>query len=582
MGSKGDPEPCLGRTSINSIDGKFKRISIGSDDGRRPSLSTDVALKLFSGELDQVDLFEGVPLELGEDLTGYAVDENFPEIREMEDASEDAETPSGRSPLAPLSRQLSRASVVHDNPEQLARLSSVKIEKNVAESWVAASEYMKSSWQFQKTGRAAAAAVLSSFDTENISQGGPQGIRDYAMAQIHKLNIDDTLYVYDLGKVVRMYNAWKSAMPRVQPFYAVKCNPEPAMLKLLMAMGAGFDCASKTELGLALDLGMPTSRIIFAHPCKRHSDITFAADNHVEYTTFDTDSELDKIAQHNPRFRCVLRIRADDPDARVPLGLKYGANLEDVPRLLQHAKKLGLQVVGVSFHVGSGAKNLSTYGGAITSAKHIFDVSELMGFNMELLDIGGGFTGHFDEHGHVMFGEIARTINEAIDREFPEGSGVRIIAEPGRYFAETSATMFTPVYGQRDRPGEADQIGSIHKDYWITDGLYGSFNCILYDGQNPEYQVVRSPLLPELEESQVKSYKSTVWGPTCDSADCVYKDVMLPQLRNGDWLMFPNAGAYTVAGACDFNGINMTKPRTFYVYSDSPVDLDMLDEPISA
>ena len=56
----------------------------------------------------------------------------------------------------------------------------------------------------------------------------------------------------------------------------------------------------------------------------------------------------------------------------------------------------------------------------------------------------------------------------------------------------------------------------------------------------------------------------------------VHKDIMLPELRNGDWLMFPNAGAYTVAGACDFNGINMTRPKTFYVYSDSPVDSDKL------
>lgn len=92
------------------------------------------------------------------------------------------------------------------------------------------------------------------------------------------------------------------------------------------------------------DADMPPSRIIFAHPCKTRADIEYAADHHIEYTTFDTDSELDKIARYNPRFRCVLRIRADDPDARVPLGLKYGASLEDVPSLLQHAQKLGLQV----------------------------------------------------------------------------------------------------------------------------------------------------------------------------------------------------------------------------------------------
>jgi ornithine decarboxylase len=80
--------------------------------------------------------------------------------------------------------------------------------------------------------------------------------------------------------------------------------------------------------------------------------------------------------------------------------------------------------------------------------------------------------------------------------------------------------------------------------------------------------VLRSPLLPAMPAGPAPVFTSTLWGPTCDSADCVYKDVSLPLLRNGDWLAFPNAGAYTVAGACDFNGIGMTTPRMFYVYSD--------------
>jgi ornithine decarboxylase len=200
----------------------------------------------------------------------------------------------------------------------------------------------------------------------------------------------------------------------------------------------------------------------------------------------------------------------------------------------------------------------------------IFDQATALGFDMELLDIGGGFTGHFDAHGNVMFGEIANSINAALAQHFPSDMGVRVIAEPGRYFAETSATLMTPIYGQRNRIGPN---GEVKKDYWITDGLYGSFNCILYDAQNPGYSIVRSPLLPKPSSGGV-TYKSTLWGPTCDSADCVYKDHDLPELRNGDWLQFPNAGAYTVAGACDFNGIEFTTPNKFYVFSDSAVDVD--------
>jgi ornithine decarboxylase len=101
---------------------------------------------------------------------------------------------------------------------------------------------------------------------------------------------------------------------------------------------------------------------------------------------------------------------------------------------------------------------------------------------------------------------------------------------------------------------------------------------MIYDGQNPGYRVVRSPLLPAVDEAAAATVTSTVWGPTCDSADCVYKDVQLPVLRNGDWLMFNNAGAYTVAGACDFNGIAMTSPAKLYVFSDSAVDPDESSE----
>ncbi len=113
--------------------------------------------------------------------------------------------------------------------------------------------------------------------------------------------------------------------------------------------------------------------------------------------------------------------------------------------------------------------------------------------------------------------------------------------------------------------------------------MYGSFNCILYDDQKPQPEIMRSPLLPVITKddddgSNEVTYPSTLWGPTCDSADYVYKDIQLPQLRNGDWLMFTNTGAYTVAGACDFNGIEFTTPNKFYVYSTCAVDIPGISE----
>lgn len=123
----------------------------------------------------------------------------------------------------------------------------------------------------------------------------------------------------------------------------------------------------------------------------------------------------------------------------------------------------------------------------------------------------------------------------------------------------------------------------------ITDGLYGSFNCMLYDDQHPTPRVLRNPRLPPLapedaaadaaanggaaaahQGAAARQHVSAVWGPTCDSADCVYKTCLLPELRVGDCLVFPNAGAYTVAGACDFNGLPLTAPRRVFLASAAP------------
>lgn len=400
-----------------------------------------------------------------------------------------------------------------------------------------------------------------------IDNGGPEGIREFTSELIRQHKLDDSLYVYDLANVVRMYRAWDDALPRVTPFYAIKCNPDINILRLLKSMGAGFDCASKREMSTVMSIGTPMDRIIFAHPCKTERDIAFALEQGVGMTTFDTESELEKIStqSNHQRLGCILRIRADDPSAQVPLGLKYGADMCDIPHLLNRAKELEIRIIGVSFHVGSGAKNPDAFRDAISSSRRAFDLAISRGFEMNILDIGGGFTGRFDSVGEVIgLQELSRVINESLDAEFPEKEGVRIIAEPGRFFAETAATLFCPVTGRRVRKDTG------HRDYFITDGLYGSFNCMLYDGQIPSYSVMQSA--GPFQTGPISTmHPSTIWGPTCDSADVLYKDVLLPELGNGDWLMFPNMGAYTIAGACDFNGINMTRPNVQYLVSSSHV-----------
>ena len=253
----------------------------------------------------------------------------------------------------------------------------------------------------------------------------------------------------------------------------------------------------------------------------------------MDLTTFDSVGELKKLSKYHPEVKAVLRLRADDSGARCPLGVKYGAEEEECLELLAAAKRLGVTVAGVAFHVGSGASDPQSFAAGIAVAKKLFEAGRKMGMEpMTVLDIGGGFTSKGGNG--VGFAKAAAAINEALDTHFPPHLGVRIIGEPGRFFAEGSASLAAHVFGTRARGrGEKKQC-----EYWINDGIYGSMNCLLHDHA---VLYCRPLAIPGSERDGgwegEPLRKSTVFGPTCDGLDTVMRDVWLPELECGDWLV---------------------------------------------
>ncbi|XP_067099437.1 ornithine decarboxylase [Osmerus mordax] len=374
----------------------------------------------------------------------------------------------------------------------------------------------------------------------------------------------DAFYVCDLGDVLKKHLRWARALPRVMPFYAVKCNDSRAVVMTLASLGAGFDCASKTEIHLVQSLGVDPSRIIYANPCKQVSQIKYASAHGVQMMTFDSEVELMKVARCHENAKLVLRIATDDSKAVCRLSVKFGATLKASRGLLERAQELGLDVIGVSFHVGSGCTDPDTYTQAISDARCVFDMAAELGYNMHLLDIGGGFPGSEDVK--LKFEDITNVINPALDKYFPVDSGVRIIAEPGRYYVASAYTLAVNIIAKKvimNEQSASDEEDEGTNDrtlmYYVNDGVYGSFNCILYDHAHCLPTLHRKP------KPEERMFPCSIWGPTCDGLDRIVEQCYLPDMQLGDWMLFENMGAYTVAASSTFNGFQ--KPDIYNIMS---------------
>jgi ornithine decarboxylase len=339
-----------------------------------------------------------------------------------------------------------------------------------------------------------------------------------------------THYVVDLTVARAAYAEWTRLFPTITPYYAVKCNPDLELVRTLAELGAGFDCASPAEIDIAQKF---SNKIIYANPCKRPDDIQYALSRGVTRTTVDSICEIEK----SKGMELVLRIRADDPSALCTLGNKYGAGESDWEDLANRARELECTFVGVSFHIGSGARSVRAYADAIYTAARAFDTLREYGFDPKLVDIGGGFSTSMDLE------LAAEYIHDALKE-----TGLvscEVIAEPGRYFAQDIATLYTEVIGMK--PGSVT----------IDESLYGAFNCILMDHAEPE---------PEVDTTQELEYV-TLFGSTCDGGDIIARSIELPcSLSVGDHLVWRSMGAYTMAATTNFNGIQFSKREIRYIF----------------
>jgi ornithine decarboxylase len=345
--------------------------------------------------------------------------------------------------------------------------------------------------------------------------------------------------ILDTAIVRQKARRFHAAMPRVQPHYAVKANPNPTVLRTLIGEGVSFEIASIAELDLLLSLGVPVEEIYYSNPMKSRQYLRYAAEKGVEWYVLDSVEELRKIHEIKPDAKMYVRIDAPNVGSDWPLSGKFGAQTAEAEEIIAVAAELKADLAGVTFHVGSQCRNPENWRVGIDNAKRTFRKMKLKGLKPRLLNIGGGYPVR-----HTKPIPSIEAIGEVVNRQLASlPADVRVMAEPGRFLVSDAGWFVCRVVGTATRGGQ--------RWVYLDAGMFGG---IIETTEGLQYEV--------LTDRGGKLIPWTVAGPTCDSVDIVMREQLLPEdLQADDFVYIPNAGAYTTSYASNFNGFPLPEER---------------------
>jgi ornithine decarboxylase len=356
------------------------------------------------------------------------------------------------------------------------------------------------------------------------------------------------LFIVDHDIIRHNYRRFQKALPRVQAYYAVKANSDPAIIKTLFNEGSSFDVASYNEFMDVYNLidkwrekkkeFFIWDKIIFSNTIKDR-DTLRKINKYGPLVTFDNPHELRKIKEYCNKAGLILRLKVPDTGSQVEMASKFGAEPGDAASLIKATFDLGLKVEGLSFHVGSQCTNFENYISALNITSSILNEARQNGYDLDIIDIGGGFPAFYDSN-VPRFEKLAGILNKEFDRLFPKD--VEIIAEPGRFMVATSSILISEIIGKAKRDNKIF--------YHINDGVYHTFSGVVYDHWIPNFHSFK----------RGKKEICAVVGQTCDSFDKISLAEHLPaNLEIGDYLCTENIGAYSTASSTKFNGFDGAK-----------------------
>lgn len=364
---------------------------------------------------------------------------------------------------------------------------------------------------------------------------------DTAMAYIAANSFDRPTLVIDRARVAVQFDALKTGLGDAHIHYAVKANPAPEIIRLLVKKGSGFDAASRQEIELCLSQGARPEVISFGNTIKRASDIAFAHSAGVTLFAADSEAELEKIAHHAPGARVYLRLIVENSLADWPLSRKFGCSLASLPSLLDYAQALGLVRYGLSFHVGSQTRDAAFWAPVLDQVAPLWHAAQAAGHDLQLLNIGGGFPAFYGQTVQAPRAYAAAVI-DLIAARF--GDVPQVMAEPGRGMVAEAGHIVAEVMLVSRKSAD-----DLHRWVYLDIGRFSGL-------AETEGEAIRYQFVTPHDGSETGP--CVLAGPSCDSADILYekRPVNLPlALRDGDRIIIRNCGAYTSSYASvGFNG----------------------------
>lgn len=345
----------------------------------------------------------------------------------------------------------------------------------------------------------------------------------------------------DLDVVESKYREMLNHFPSTSIHYAVKANPAREIVSRLARMGASFDVASRYEIEMCLALGIEPHRLCYGNTIKKSADIAYAFSRGVLRYAFDSEAELRKLATHAPESAVMCRFETTGENAGWPLSKEFGCDLEMAAHLLLLARELGLNPIGVSFHVGSQHVDPTQWRRPLRETADLFRALAREGLMLDTVSMGGGFPVPYESDVPPL-SQHASAISEALDEAF--GSSLpNVMFELGRSLVAEAGVIQSEVVLVSEE-SRFEETRWVYLDVGTFGGLAETFGASIKYRLRSTRAGMPGPVV--------------LAGPSCDSRDMLYEksgyDLPL-DLECGDRVEILNAGAYTSSYAsANFNG----------------------------